>query len=91
MKVNIEIDCTPAEAREALGLPNVQAMQSSFMKALEERLMFNLDSTSPDALLRSWLALDTQRLQTFAAKTFGGGFGMADKSKRGNHEGSRTG
>jgi hypothetical protein len=31
MKVTVEIDCTPAEARQFFGLPNVEPMQAAMM------------------------------------------------------------
>ena len=31
MKVNIEIDCTPLEARQFFGLPDVQPMQAALL------------------------------------------------------------
>ena len=38
MKVTIEIDCTPIEARQFLGLPNVEPMQAAVMQQLEKRM-----------------------------------------------------
>ena len=35
MKVNIEIDCTPLEARQFMGLPDVQPMQNAMMEKLQ--------------------------------------------------------
>ena len=35
MKVNIEIDCTPVEARQFFGLPNVEPIQAAVMQQLE--------------------------------------------------------
>jgi hypothetical protein len=43
MKVTIEIDCTPLEAREFMGLPDVQPMQAAMMDKLQEKMMANLD------------------------------------------------
>jgi len=37
MKVTIDIDCTPAEARAFFGLPDVQPLQTAVM----DRLPFN--------------------------------------------------
>ena len=39
MKVNIEVDCTPDEARRFLGLPDVAPMQQTVMEAMEQRLV----------------------------------------------------
>ena len=38
MKVNIEIECTPLEARQFFGLPNVEPMQAAVMQQLEQRM-----------------------------------------------------
>ncbi|MFX6857783.1 DUF6489 family protein, partial [Acinetobacter baumannii] len=39
MKITVNIDCTPQEAREFLGLPNIQPMQEKVMKQVEEKLL----------------------------------------------------
>ena len=33
MKINVEVDCTPLEAREFLGLPDVKPMQAAITEA----------------------------------------------------------
>ncbi len=38
MKVNVEIDCTPLEARQFMGLPDVQPMQNAVMDKEKGRL-----------------------------------------------------
>ena len=42
MKVNIEIDCTPLEARQFFGLPDVQPMQTAVMEKLQQQMMTNI-------------------------------------------------
>ncbi|HTF01981.1 MAG TPA: DUF6489 family protein, partial [Bradyrhizobium sp.] len=37
MKVNVEIDCTPLEARQFFGLPDVQPMQTAVMDNLQKQ------------------------------------------------------
>ena len=39
MKVTIEIDCTPLEARQFFGLPDVQPMQVAILAEMEKRLL----------------------------------------------------
>jgi len=34
MKINIEIDCTPIEAREFMGLPDVSEANSAFVEKI---------------------------------------------------------
>jgi len=42
MKVNVEIDCTPLEARQFIGLPDVQPMQTAVMEKLQQQMMDNI-------------------------------------------------
>ena len=37
MKVNVEVDCTPLEARQFFGLPDVQPMQTAVMDKLQQQ------------------------------------------------------
>jgi hypothetical protein len=38
MKVTVEVDCTPEEARRFLGLPDVVSMQQAAMEKLQQRM-----------------------------------------------------
>jgi len=63
MKVTVNIDCTPMEAREFMGLPNVQPMQENVMKQLEAQMMDNIGKLSPDAILKNWMAFAPEQFQ----------------------------
>ena len=54
MKVTIEIDCTPVEARQFMGLPDVQPMQAAVMAEIEKQVMAEAAKFSPDGFLRAW-------------------------------------
>ena len=60
MKVTIEIDCTPDEARQFLGLPDLKPMQAALMARMEAQMTEAADRFSPDAILRSWMSLVPQ-------------------------------
>ncbi len=60
MKVNFDIECTPQEARQFFGLPNVEPMQEALMKELEERLKENMNSLDPETMLKTWLPATIQ-------------------------------
>ncbi len=60
MKVNFDIECTPQEARQFFGLPNVEPMQDALMKELEERLKENMNSLDPETMLKTWLPATIQ-------------------------------
>jgi hypothetical protein len=55
MKIKINIDCTPQEARAFMGLPEVAPLQDAMMKELEERLQDGLKSMDPEALMKAWM------------------------------------
>ena len=66
MKVTVEIDCTPTEARQFLGLPNVEPIQAAVMDKLEEKMLKEMERFSPDALMKNWMSLipqNAERLQ----------------------------
>ncbi len=55
MKFNIEIDCTPEEARKFLGLPDVSAVQERLMIKVETQMSAALKDMASDAMLKTWL------------------------------------
>ncbi len=55
MKITIDVDCTPEEARAFLGLPDVKPMQEALMRDMQERLGASLAAMQPDEMLRTWL------------------------------------
>jgi hypothetical protein len=63
MKIRIDIDCTPEEARAFLGLPDVGPMQESLMAEVEKRMKANLAAMDPETLLKTWLPAGLQGLE----------------------------
>lgn len=63
MKIHIDIDCTPEEARTLAGLPDVQPMQNALMLEIENRMKKALAAMEPDALFRMWLPAGLQGLE----------------------------
>lgn len=54
MKVNIEIDCTPDEARAFLGLPDVSSLNDHLVEEMKSRMDANMSAMQPDELMKSW-------------------------------------
>jgi hypothetical protein len=84
MKVNIEIDCTPLEARQFFGLPDVTPMQTAVMEKLQQQMMSNIDKMAPEAILQSWLTFDpklTERFGDMFVAMAGLGSRSSDKKK----------
>jgi hypothetical protein len=65
MKVNVEIDCTPLEARQFFGLPDVQPMQNAVMEKLQHQMTANIEKVSPEALMQSWFTFDPKIAERF--------------------------
>ena len=56
MKVNVEVTCTPEEARAFFGLPDVRPMHAELVKQLQDRLTKSIQVMDPEAMVKSWLA-----------------------------------
>jgi hypothetical protein len=60
MKVKIDIDCTPEEARSFFGVPDVKPMQDVMMKEVEQRMMANVQAMDTEMLVKTWLPAGIQ-------------------------------
>jgi hypothetical protein len=76
MKLHIDIDCTPEEARAFLGLPDVQPVQAAVMKELEQRLMSAMQAMDPETLMKTWVPAgisNLEQMQRMFWQQFAGG------------------
>lgn len=55
MRIHIDVECTPQEARQFFGLPDLTPLNETLVKAVEDRMMRAVESTDPEAMLRRWL------------------------------------
>jgi hypothetical protein len=67
MKVHIEVDCTPDEARKFLGLPDVAPMQQTVMEAMEKQLVETIKATDSQKLLDQWLPFGMKGVEQWQA------------------------
>jgi hypothetical protein len=63
MKVKIDIDCTPEEARTFMGLPDVKPMQEKMMKEVEDRMCANLQAMDPETMFKICLPAGMQSFE----------------------------
>jgi hypothetical protein len=56
MNVTINVDLTPSEARELMGLPDIKPLHDAAMARIEKSVMAQADSFSADGLMNSWFA-----------------------------------
>jgi hypothetical protein len=79
MKMTIEIDCTPIEARTFLGLPDVSTLNDHLVAEMKTRMDANMAMIQPEELMKNWMAFggqateQFQRLMTAAATSAMGG------------------
>ncbi|HYJ36339.1 MAG TPA: DUF6489 family protein [Rhizomicrobium sp.] len=55
MKVHIEMDMTPEEARAFMGLPDVRPMQQKMMDEMQARMKSAFDANDPEGMVKAWL------------------------------------
>ncbi len=65
MKMTIEIDCTPVEARAFLGLPDVSGLNEHLVKEMQNRMDANMAMLAPEELLKNWMAFGTGAQEQF--------------------------
>ena len=65
MNVKIEIDCTPAEARAFLGLPDVEPLNAHLVEEMKRRMDANISALQPDELMKTWTAFGMQAQDQF--------------------------
>ena len=89
MKVNIEFDMTPEEARRMMGLPDMTKVQDDMMKEFQARAKAAMDMGDPEGMLKAWLPMGAapafeqfqKMLWDSARNVAAGGKKDADKSK----------
>ena len=54
MKVHIEMDMTPQEARAFMGLPDVAPLQKEMMEETRARMKAAFDTGDPEAMMQVW-------------------------------------
>jgi hypothetical protein len=60
MKFVFDVECTPDEARQFLGLPDIAPMQDRMMQELESRMAENLRALDPETLVKTWMPMSMQ-------------------------------
>lgn len=85
MKVTIEVDCTPEEARRFMGLPDISAVQDRMVQEMEDKMRDAMKNMDPETLLQSWMPTAMQGFEQMQ-KAFWNQMGMAgdggDKGKK---------
>jgi Family of unknown function (DUF6489) len=86
MKISIDIDCSPEEARQFLGLPDVTAVNEALAEALKSRVAETVKTMDPETFVKTWLPAGMkgmEELQRMMWASFAGaaGPGAGEKGK----------
>jgi hypothetical protein len=65
MKINVEIDCTPAEARAFMGLPDVAPLNEHLVGEMQKRMDANISAMKPEELMKTWTSFGIQAQDQF--------------------------
>ena len=79
MKIKLDIDCTPEEARKFFGLPDVEPMQQALMKELQDRMSENIASLDAENMMKTWMPAGMQGLDQMQNMFWNAMSGKTDK------------
>jgi hypothetical protein len=65
MKMTIEVDCTPEEARRFLGLPDVSNLNEHLVSEMGKRIDANISMLNPEEFMKNWMTLGTGAQEQF--------------------------
>ena len=82
MKVSIEIDCTPEEARQFFGLPDMTPIHED----VQARMAEHMKAMDPEEMMKAWMPAMTRMQEAFFEQMsqFTGGAKTGDKGGKGS-------
>jgi hypothetical protein len=54
MKMTVDIDCTPEEARRFLGLPDLQPLHDAYLSKMQRMIEEGVGPDAIESMIRSW-------------------------------------
>lgn len=75
MKFNIEIDCTPEEARRLVGLPDLEPLHEIYLSRVKELMAKGITPDMVQTMVKSWVPMGESGLGLIQLlmSQFGGG------------------
>ena len=65
MKMTIEVDCSPEEARRFLGLPDVSALNDHLVSEMSKRIDANINMLNPEEFMKNWMTMGAGAQEQF--------------------------
>ena len=83
MKFTVVADCTPAEARAFLGLPDITPFNDQIVQEMSNRLTQNASMLKPEELMKAWMSFGGQAQEQFVKMmTTATGAGLGSTPRR---------
>lgn len=87
MKIKVDVDCTPEEARVFLGLPDVQPLQSTLMAEVEKKMISSMALMEPEALMKTWLPMGVHGMEAIQKMVWNAATGANPKKPKSGEPG----
>lgn len=75
MKIRIDIDCSPQEARAFFGLPDLQPLQEAVMAEFRDKFVKAAGDFDAETIVGQWMQGGGQALETMQKMFWPGGAG----------------
>ncbi len=74
MKITVNVDCTPEEARTFLGLPDIKPLQDEIVQEMRDRMVSVVGGMDPAEMMRVWMPAVSgfEQMQDLLATLTGG-------------------
>lgn len=83
MKVTVDVDCTPEEARRFLGLPDLAPVHAAYVARMEQMMKEGIAPEYFTEMLKNWAPMGEQSMALWQQMLSGmGGVGEGKQTKR---------
>jgi hypothetical protein len=65
MKIKLDIECTPEEARAFMGFPDMRPLHQEFVGNMRERMAKAMGAMDADAVIKQWFQGGAQAFEQF--------------------------
>ena len=83
MKITLDVDCTPIEARAFLGLPDVTALNAHLVEEMKARMDANMALAAPEELMKNWMSFGGAASEQFMKLMTAAATGAAGRAGKG--------
>ncbi|WP_169543755.1 DUF6489 family protein [Sneathiella aquimaris] len=82
MKIKLDIDCTPQEARTFFGLPDVEKMQEAMMKEIQDKMLEGVKTLDAESMMKTWMPTGMKNLDQMQNMFWSSFTGGSDKDSK---------